>query len=153
MSSELARALARPDVEHLKYVSRIYHDWSCRPDPNDDQYPDEIDEWFNSPHEDQDKALALIILAAASYDEPRFLAVLAAGILEELLWTAPDVDLVAKPEIVARIVDEAAKTPRFKWMLSGVWLYSATPGEAVKVTAAVGDISMDNDPLPPRPFA
>ena len=143
--NELARAFARPDVEDLKRIVTVYHEWSCRSDPKDDAWPDELEFWFGSSEEDPDIGLALIMIAAATYDEPDFLAVVSAGLLEDLVDSADD-------EFLDRVLAEARKTPRFMWLLSGVWTMSAKPHHASAIKKLVGGRSCD-DPLPPRTWA
>jgi len=117
------------------------------PGSMDDDYPDEINLWFDS-REEPDRGLALVMLAAASYDEPEFLGVVAAGLLEDLLVHDSQCD----DAFFRRILEEAQKTARFRWMLSGVWTYSAEPTRAAALKEAVGETLMDEGyPLPPRP--
>lgn len=143
---ELDRALSRPDATHLRHVVRAYHDWRVRPDQWEYTDYDEIDEWFDSAYGDHEKALALIKIAAATYDDPKFLGEVAAGLLKELFWA----DRGASDEIIARILSEAKRTPRIRWMLSGVWLYSAKPEHVALVKTTVGEFSMDRGvALPP----
>jgi len=151
-SNELARALARSDVEQLKAVLALYHDWSDRVGkpghPDHDVFPDELNVWFNA-DQDFDQGLALVILAAATYDEPKFLAGVAAGLLEDLV--TPDRPLA--DEYRERIVDEARRTARFRWMLSGVWTNSADIYTKRAIVEAVGNVDCNRHPLPERPWA
>jgi hypothetical protein len=140
--NELARALARPDVEELLRILEIYRTWDLK----SDEYRDEYDVVMYSPERDPDMAFAFIILGAASYDDEEFLGSLSAGVLE---------DLVRKPteEILDRVVNEARKTPRFRWMLSVVYNHAIeTLPAKLAVAKAVGDVNCDTDPLPPRPY-
>lgn len=147
--NELERALNRPDIDALKSVVTVYHDWSSTDSVSrSEEWPEGLDIWFDASREDHDRALALVALAAATYDEPKFLAVVAAGPLEELLWR----DRGASEAIVQRILDEARRTPRFRWMLNCVWTMSARPEHAAAVAEIVGDMT-DESPLPPRPWA
>jgi hypothetical protein len=109
---------------------------------------DDLDEWMVPSYDrllDEDMAIALVILAAAGSDDPEFLALVAAGLLENLLNHPSD-------EILERVATEARKTARFRWMLSGVYNHAIKHEDARKIIAkAVGDVCLD-DPLPPRPF-
>ena len=147
--NELARALARPDADQLKSVIAAYHDWNARGSSDKtEEWSDGLDIWFDASHDNHEMALALVVLAAATYDDPAFLALVAAGPLEELLCR----DRGASEAIVQRILDEARRTPRFRWMLSCVWTMSARPELAAAVAEIVSEMT-DESPLPPRPWA
>jgi hypothetical protein len=145
--NELQRALGRADIAHLKNVLRIYHDWDIA--PNKDDYiaeHDEVCEWMDAPFDDPDKALSLIVLAAATYDELPFLGLVAAGSFEDLLRNP-------SPEMLQRIITEARKTPRVRWMLTGVWTWTMEDKEQqTEIDAIIGDWT-EETPLPERPWA
>ena len=149
-ASELARALSRPDTEELRRAVSVYEDWSARNREGwTDDWPDELDLWFYDVTENWDRSLALIVLAMSQSDDSLFLATIAAGILEDMLteWPRPtDAQL-------NRILDEARKTPRFLWMLSGVWRMSMDGDQANEVARVVGQADCNRDPLPPKPWA
>lgn len=88
--------------------------------------------------------VAFAALASASCHDPGFLAFFAAGPLENLL-RKPDRDTAI------RLANEARKFCRFKWMLSGVWLHAVHNENRELIAAAVGDVSMDRDPMPDGP--
>lgn len=145
-SNELGRALARPDADQLKAVLAVYHDWSAR-GGTDKDWEDELDLWFGA-DQDPDVGLALVLLAAATYDEPEFLALVAAGLLENLLQRSNR----PSEEFLGRVLDEARRTERFRWMLSGVNRTGMISDQAVAIKRAVGRLTMDQS-LPPKPFA
>ena len=135
----------------LRHVVDVYHVWSERENPRDDDYPDEINVWFGD--HDPEMSLALIMLAIANYDEVEFLGVVSAGLLEDVLSHHPATNGRAlSNEMLERIVAEARRTPRFRWLLSGVWTYGSQPHVAAAIKEAVGDVRLE-DPLPPRPWA
>ncbi len=142
--SELERALERPDVGELRRVLAIYREWSGRPQEHDD-FPDEAAFFVDPDLEDLDRGLALVVLASDTFDEPEFLGLVSAGLLENLLDAATD-------EFLARVLNEARRSPRFFWLLSGVWRNSMAPSHAAAVKSLVGDHGF-HDPLPPRPTA
>ncbi len=144
--NELARAHGRADIVELKRLLELHHRWSSF-GGNRDRFleeHDELDGYFRLVT-DPDKALAFVILAAATYDEPDYLFLTAAGPLEELL-RAPS------PSLLSRVVAEARKTARFRWMLTGVYPH-AIEDEAVRqvIVKAIGDVR-ETDPMPPAPW-
>ena len=143
--NELARALARPDIDQLRASLAAYYDWSVRNlGRQTDDWPDELDFWFDQGR-DSDRGLALVMLAAASYDDPDFLALVAAGLLENLLQKPTS-------ELLQRVASEARKTARFRWMLDVPFRHAITPDARSVIDDAVGDMDCDG-PLPPRPWA
>lgn len=93
--------------------------------------------------DDPERGMAYLALAMSRYDNPRFLGVMAAGLLEDLLQNPT-------PELLDRIIAEARKTARFRWMLSGVWLHSIPERVRRHVEEAVEGYDFEQ-PLPPRP--
>ena len=141
--NELSRALFRSDAAELLRILEVYRCWSLK----SDNYPSECDEVMASAHKDPEIALALVILAAANFDDPEFLRLMAAGTLEELL-RKPSQDMLD------RIIAEARKTERFRWMLSAVYNHAIEPEDVrLAISDVVGKLSCETDPLPPRPFA
>jgi hypothetical protein len=111
-SNELQRALARPDIADLQRQTRVYYEHCQRGFHEEtDENADDIDAVCASNFADPEKALAYVILAAANYDDGEYLAFIGAGLLENLLRDPPT-------DILERIVAEARKTPRFRWLLS-----------------------------------
>lgn len=111
-ADELQRALARPDVDRLTRVIDAYAAYFVRGagDWSDDE-ADAFGEIHDDESEDPDKALAYVIIAASRSDDPNFLGVMACGTLENLLENPTD-------EFLDRIVAEARKSARFRWLLS-----------------------------------
>lgn len=98
--------------------------------------------------EDPDKALAYVMLAAANYDDEDFLALIGAGLLEDILRDP-------SAEFLHRIVDEGRKTPRFRWLLSVPYrvAISEKAWDAISPFRITGDHEEpERDCLPPRPF-
>lgn len=109
-SSELERALARPDactmIEQLDRYADHFDDkhWP-------DVYAEDFGEILTCHFDDPEKALTYVVLGAARTDDADFLALLACGPLENVL-TDPS------QELLDRIVAEARKSARFRWLLS-----------------------------------
>lgn len=142
--SELARVLARPDIEEIRRVLGCYHE---RFTAEANIWPDECDTVLTAHYDDPELALAFALVAGATYDDRKFLAMVAAGGMEDLLRNSEN-------GMAPRMVAEAQKFARFRWMLSGVWLHAIHPDNVDLIRNAVGNLSMDDGaPLPPRPFA
>jgi hypothetical protein len=77
------------------------------------------------------KALDLVKAILEIEDNPNVLALLAAGMLEDLI---PGQD----GPVVDAVVAEAAGNPRFRHLLGGVWFYSMSPQVAEKLEKARG---------------
>ena len=151
--TELECVLARTDVENLRRDLREafkYHVWYQN--GKDRNVSEEDQGAFLDSDRPRDELLAICVLAMSEYDDPSFLGLLSAGPLEDALGTHPWQEPMTD-EFLARIVDEARRTPRFRWMLSGVWTYSAERHVAEAIKQAVGSVSLDSDRLPPRPSA
>ena len=144
--SELHRALARPDTESLTRDLEDYFQFSFdagklrASSPESGNFAAVMD----ADRDDPERGLAYLALAMQKYDDPAFLGLLAAGLLEDLLRDPT-------PEILARILAEARKTPRFRWMLSGVWLHVIAERARGPVRGAVGECRLEL-PLPPAPY-
>ena len=154
-NNELARALARPDIDELKESVEVYCQWSRRHREghvNEDDWPDELDPWFTN--DNRDRSLALVALAMANSDDEEFLIGVSCGLLESTLSHGPSIDKIPlSEEFLQRIVIEARRTPRFQWMLSAMWTTGMPQNEAKLIADAVGSASCETDPLPPRPWA
>jgi hypothetical protein len=120
---ELERALARPDIASLRLHLADYRDYS-----NDDLGQATYSRrhgaagnfnYVMDAHKDPDLALAFVMLALSEYDDPFFIGLIAAGPLEEVLM------FNLSPEVVDRVVAEAGRTPRFRWMLKRIYLPKA----------------------------
>ena len=111
-SDELQRALMRSDAgkmvqqldAYAEYFARGAGDWS-------DEDADDFTEIVTCHHDDPEKALAYVVLAASRYDDPGFLGYLGCGPLEDVLRDPSE-------ELLGRIVAEARKSARFRWLLS-----------------------------------
>jgi hypothetical protein len=111
-SDELQRALARSDADKMvrqldaygRYFDQGAGDW---PDDDANDFTDIV----TCHHDDPEKALAYVVIAASRSDDPRFLGYLACGPLEDVLRDP-------SPELLERIVAEARKSARFRWLLS-----------------------------------
>lgn len=152
-ANELARALARSDADILKRSLSDYYDWTrLSGSEREHHWPDGLDPWFES--DDLDRSLALVALAMASTDEEDFLIGVACGLLESVLSHGPAIRGVPlAKDFLQRIIDEARRTPRFRWMLSAMWTTGMPQQEAQLIADAVGSASCETDPLPPRPCA
>jgi len=117
-SDELQRALARPDAAKLcrqidayaaYYENGKEGEW---PDEYADDFGEIIDSGIIDGRDyDPKKALAYVILAAARSDNPGFIGLMACSALEDILHE-PSQDMLE------RIVAEARKSARFRWMLN-----------------------------------
>ena len=144
--TELERALSRTDATQLLNIVTEYSRWHGDGCPGDSDHI--LDDWLFD-HSDKERSLAMVSLAMANFDDPGFLGLVAAGLLEDIFFAGADVP----DEIMVRVEEEARRTPRFRWMLSGVWTSSFRPQFADRVIRAVGTASLETDPLPPRPWA
>jgi len=106
---ELQLALSRSDAQQMcdlidAFAAHHEGDW---PEEHADAIGDEL---FSGPY-DPDKMLAYVVLAAARTDDAAFIGVLACGPLEDILRDP-------SPSILDRIIAEARKSSRFRWLLS-----------------------------------
>src|SRR3954466_12501068 len=115
-SGELERALARPDIESMRLHLADYRDYmedvagsSLRNDSAGNF------NYVSDAHRDQDVALAYVMLALSEYDDPYFIGLIAAGPLEDVLM------FNLSRELVDRVVAEAKRTPRFRWMVKQIY--------------------------------
>jgi hypothetical protein len=146
-SNELQRALARADADEMMRQTQTYYvNFKAGLPGWDETNEDGLQAITTAYFHDPEKTLAYVMLAAANFDDPEFLGFVAAGSLEHLLNNP-------STEMLERIVTEARKTPRFRWMLSGVWLHAIAERARKPVQDAVGGWTLDNEPLPPRPWA
>src|SRR5215217_4013728 len=106
--NELQRALARPDIDELKRQLGTYHRYSNADWPEEAKA--DVDAVMCAHWDDPDRGLAYVVLAMAEYDDPEFLSLMSAGLLENLLQNPT-------PEFVDSVATEARKTARFRWML------------------------------------
>lgn len=143
---ELRRALARPDADTLVRQVDAYADYFARgagdwPDDHADDFTEVLDSAC-----DPEKALAYVLIGASRTDNAEFLQFLGCGPLEDALYGA-------SPELIKRIVAEARRSPRFRWLLSCP--YRIAMGEAawekIHVFRSTGEHEEPSlDTLPPR---
>ena len=142
---ELIRADARPDALKLRRMVAVYHEYyhtyGKAKEAFLDQHIDDI-EAFQFAYDDPDRRLALVALCASIYEEPEFFFLVAAGPLEDIL-RYPD------EGILARVVAEARKNARFRWMLTGVYLHAISDTARPEIIRAIGTMT-EADPMPPR---
>ena len=109
---ELERALARPDADQM---CRALDEYAAYHENSGGDWPDEPDDPFGDiltcHFDDTEKAFAYVILGAARSDNPAFLGLLGCGPLEDVLDDPSD-------DLLERIVAEARKSARFRWLLS-----------------------------------
>ena len=110
--SEIERALARPDAAALSAdigAYGAYHATGARDWP--DEWSDVFSKICGVGEDDPEKALAYLAIAVSDADDADFLRLMGCGMLEDLLREPSD-------EIIERVVTEARKSRRFRWLLS-----------------------------------
>jgi hypothetical protein len=145
-SDELMQALARSDVAELRSAVQAYFEYSKLSGKEQESFFANEEagiEIFDATHDDPDLGMALVMLAASMFDDPHFLFFVAAGPLEDIL-RKPSV------ETIDRVVAEARKNARLRWMLTGVFLHAISDQARPRITAAIGTMT-ENDLVPPRP--
>lgn len=144
---ELEKALARPDADqmcrHLDVYAEHHENGSneCA-----GKSADAFDEIITCYHDDPEKALAYVILGASRSDHPQFLGSLGCGPLESILEHP-------STELLERIVAEARKSARFRWLLSHPFKVAIAPRawEAIERFRITGPHEEPPyDKLPPR---
>lgn len=145
---ELERALARADVEQMVQQLDAYAACFAADQPGD--WPEEQAEAFGGIsscyHNDPEKAFAYVILGASRTDDARFLGALACGPLEDVLADPSD-------DLLERVVAEARKSARFRWLLSNPFKVAIAPRawEAIEKFRITGPHEEPTgDKLPPR---
>ena len=111
-SDELQRALSRHDAGRMLEQIDAYADYFAGgagewPDDNSDDFLEIV----TCHHDDPEKAFAYVILAASRSDSAEFLGQMGCGPLEDVLREP-------SPELLERIVAEARRSARFRWILS-----------------------------------
>ena len=148
--NEFQRASSRPDVADLLGDLEDYYVFNQGISMNGPGLDDPGHERQGNgmavmdAYQQPERGMAYLALAMSRYDDPHFLGVMAAGLLEDLLHDP-------SPELLDRIIAEARKTPRFRWMLSGVWLHAIAERARMAVKEAAGGWELEQ-PLPPRPW-
>jgi hypothetical protein len=143
---ELQRALARPDASKLieqidayvEYFANGAGDWP-------DERADDFTEILTCVHDDPDRALAYVMISAARTDNAAFLRLMGQS-FEPLLYDPA-------PAFLARIVAEARRSARFRWLLSNPVkeLISDVAWDAIEAFRFTGPHEEPSaDLLPPR---
>ena len=144
-SDELERALSRPDADRQVQQLTAYanHYGSSQwPEEHAEDFGEILEAYFDDP----EKALAYVILALSISDDPRFLALMGCGALEDMLRNPSD-------EMLGRIVAEARKSARFGWLLSQPFkvAISEAAWNAIEKFRSTGPHEEPSaDSLPPR---
>jgi hypothetical protein len=111
-SDELERALDRPDAAQMRRQLLAYADHDAK---GAGEWPaelaDDFDEIITCHFDDPEKALAYVIIAASQTDDAGFLGLMACSNLENVL-------IDPSTELLDRVVAEARKSARFRWLLS-----------------------------------
>ena len=145
-TDELMRASARPDIDDLRRATQAFFEYAKLPPAERAKFLSNdstgIDRFFYN--DDPDLGLALATLAASMFDDRFFLLLVATGTLEDILRNPTS-------ETIARVVAEARKNARFRWMLTGVWLHAISEEARPHIAAVIGSMT-ENDPVPPRSF-
>ena len=111
-SDELQRALARADAwemiqqieDYAAYFANGAGEWP-------DSKADDFREIITCQHDNPEKALAYVALAGWRSDDPQFLGFMGNGLLEGVLMSR-------SAQLLRRILAEARKSARFRWILS-----------------------------------
>jgi hypothetical protein len=113
-------------------------------------WPEEFDDAFDDISScyraDPEKAFAYVILGASRSDQPEFLRALGCGPLEDILRDP-------SKELLERIVVEARKSARFRWLLSNPLkvAVAARAWDAIEKFRVTGPHDEPSDEiLPPR---
>ncbi|MDE2563723.1 MAG: hypothetical protein KGL48_15890 [Sphingomonadales bacterium] len=117
---ELERMLTRPDADHMCRELDAYAEHAKRGGEWPDEYAEAFGEILSCFHDDPEKAFAYVILGASRSDDPVFLALLGCGPLEDVLHNPSN-------ELLERIVAEARKSDRFRWLLSHPFKVAIAP--------------------------
>jgi hypothetical protein len=121
------------------YFARGAGDW-----PDDDA--DDFEEIVSCHHDDPEKALAYVVIAASRSSDAAFLGYVGCGPLEDILRDP-------SAELLERVVAEARKSALFRWLLSHPFKAAiAEPAwEAIKGLRTTGPSEEPApDTLPPR---
>lgn len=111
-TDELQAALARPDAnEMMRQLDAYAHHLASGAGEWPDEHADDFGEIISCYSDDPEKAFAYVVIGASRSDDPRFLGQLGCGVLEDLLRDPTD-------QLLGRIVAEARKSARFRWLLS-----------------------------------
>ena len=145
--TELERALAREDAQSLishvdarsEYFSAGAGEW---PKESAVHFGQDLCFFYG----DDEKVLAFVVIAAARSNNVDFLQFVGAGLLEAVLCDP-------SPTLLNRIVVEARRSARFRWLLSIPFKVAVSPPawksiEEVRITGPHQEPAADT--LPPR---
>ena len=110
-ANEIERALARSDADKL---CRQIDAYAAHHASGESEWPENLSEDFSeivACYDDPEKALAYVVLGISRIEDVSFLGFLGCGPLEDILDDP-------SPELLERIVAEAHRSPRFRWLLS-----------------------------------
>ena len=146
-TDELERALARSDADVMSRQIDAYIDYlQAGAGGWPEHHSDDFSEITMSGYDDPEKALAYIAIAVSRTDDPQVLAYFGCGQLEDILRD-PSSDMLE------RIVVEARKSARFRWLLSNPFkvALSERAWEAIEKFRITGPHEEPSfETLPPR---
>ena len=111
-----------------------------------EEYAEDFSEIISCHEKNPEKALAYVVLAAGRTDDAAFLGYLACGTLEDVLRDPSS-------GLMERIVAEARKSARFRWLLSNPFKVAIAerPWNAIEKFRITGPHEEPSrDTLPPR---
>ena len=119
--TELDRALAREDAQSLIRQVDAYDDYFTRgagdwPDEHADAFEDVLSSFYG----DDEKSLSYVVLAAARSNNAGFLEFVGATLLESVVDDP-------SPVLLGRIVAEACRSARFRWLLDCPYQVAFSP--------------------------
>ena len=142
--SELDRALAREDLEILRHHIDVYYAYEFS---GVGEWTEEVGDAHSAIFscEDSEKALAYVVLGAANFHDASFVNLMGCGTLENLLADPTD-------EFIQRIVTEARRSARFRWMLSCPFKVAVSQKawkaiEPFRITGAHEEPPLDSMPI------
>lgn len=91
-------------LTYADYNAKGARDW---PEESADDFHEIIASHFDDP----EKSFAYVIIAVSQSDDAKFLGLMACGNLEDVLHDP-------SPELLERVVAEARKSARFRWLLN-----------------------------------
>jgi hypothetical protein len=144
--TEVERAFRRVDIDHLRAVVAEQFAWNQALDADTDAAALPLDPIITET-DDLELSLAMVAVAMASYDDPSYLGLVSAGILEDIFFMENHVP----DALLERIESEAERNPRFRWMLSGMYTDSFRPECRELVHRLTQGVSL-SDPLPPMEY-
>lgn len=142
--SELNRALAREDAQSLIRQVDAFADYFVR-DADDwpDEHADDFGLVLSSFYGDCEKSIAYTVLAAARSNHVGFLGFIGASLVESVVSDA-------SPALLKRMVAEAKRSKRFRWLLDCPYQIAFSP-PAWKALKKFRTRSNDIAPYEPLP--